>query len=299
MRVLLCGATGFIGRHIARALRDHGHQVLAASRSGQAAVGQQALAVNFMALTQPSDWLPLLTGVDAVINAVGVLRDSRRQPMQLLHTQAPQALFQACADAGVRRVLQVSALGIEGQDSAFALTKAEADNTLLALTERGELDGVVLRPSVVFGRGGAGSELFVKMSRLRWLALPPEGRRTLIQPVAVPDMANACAQLLGPASATRGLLVCTGPQALSLEALLASLRQQRGDKPARVSTMPAALARGSAWAGDLLPCTPWGRQTLGLLQRDNTASVAEAAQFAAVLGHAPCPPDQLLARTWS
>ncbi|HSI49358.1 MAG TPA: NAD-dependent epimerase/dehydratase family protein [Ideonella sp.] len=296
MRVLLCGATGFIGRHIARALRDHGHQVVAASRGGREAVGQEALAVNLMAMTQPRDWLPLLASVDAVINAVGVLRDSRRQPMRLLHTQAPQALFQACAEAGVRRVLQVSALGIEGQGSAYARTKAEADGTLLALTQHGALDGVVLRPSVVFGRGGAGSELFVAMSRLPWLALPPEGRRTLIQPVAVQDLAEACAQLLGPALAQRGLMVCTGPQALSLEALLASLRQQRGDKPARVGTMPAALARSSAWAGDLLPFTPWGRQTLGLLQRDNTASAAEAAQFAAVLGHAPCPPDRLLAQ---
>ena len=54
-------------------------------------------------------WLPHLAGIDAVINAVGVLRDSAGRPLQAMHADAPIALFDACAAAGVRRVVQISA----------------------------------------------------------------------------------------------------------------------------------------------------------------------------------------------
>ena len=108
---LLCGASGFIGRHIACALRAAGWQVRPASR-------RSVPAVDYTRATHASDWQPLLQGASAVINAVGVLRDSRARPMQALHADAPCALFEACAASGVRRVIHISALGIDGGPAA-------------------------------------------------------------------------------------------------------------------------------------------------------------------------------------
>ncbi|PAT30760.1 NAD-dependent epimerase/dehydratase family protein, partial [Vandammella animalimorsus] len=94
--VLLCGANGFIGRHIAQALRRAGWQVRAASR-------HSSPAVDFTQASTPAHWAPLLHGVQAVVNAVGLLRDSRARPMALVHDAAPRALFDACAAHGLRR----------------------------------------------------------------------------------------------------------------------------------------------------------------------------------------------------
>src|SRR5262249_40968004 len=139
------------------------------------------LRVDFARDTTPATWLPRLAGIDAVVNAVGVLRDTRQRPMSAVHLLTPMALFAACAQAGVLRVVHVSALGIEGSATTYAHTKLAAERQLMERSERGELDGIVLRPSVVYGPGGAASQLFDKLSRLPRVPLPAAALRTLVQ----------------------------------------------------------------------------------------------------------------------
>ncbi|MDO5290767.1 MAG: NAD-dependent epimerase/dehydratase family protein [Pseudomonadota bacterium] len=294
-RVLLLGASGFIGRHVHQALLAAGHTVRVAGRTAP----QPAQRVDFARATQAAHWLPLLGEVDAVINTVGVLRDSARQPMQAIHADAPCALFTACVQAGVRRVLHLSALGIDGSDTPYARTKRVADAHLLALHQAGALRATVLRPSLVVGPGSASSRLFMALARLPWLALPQAALRTRVQPLAVGDLADAVAALLGPLptsaqlpSQLPTLLPLGGPSALTLAQFIASLRAQAGHAPARVWPMPGGLTRASARLGDALPLTPWGRQTLALLSADN---VTDPHTLGALIGRAPVPPQQLLA----
>jgi nucleoside-diphosphate-sugar epimerase len=136
-----------------------------------------AVAADFSRDVDTDTWLPRLAGVDAVINAVGVLRDSRRRPIVAVHDTVPRALFEACAQAGVRRVVQVSALGIAGCHVPYARSKIAAENALLAHVDMGRLDGVVVRPSIIFGRDAPGSELFFALARLPVLLLPRAVRR--------------------------------------------------------------------------------------------------------------------------
>ena len=102
MIILLTGASGFIGRHLADALLAHGHDVIVASRKpGHAArPGLREVAADFSRDIEPAAWLSRLAGVDVVINAVGILRESPGQRFELLHERAPRALFAACAEAG-------------------------------------------------------------------------------------------------------------------------------------------------------------------------------------------------------
>jgi uncharacterized protein YbjT (DUF2867 family) len=299
MNILVCGARGFIGRTACDALRRHGHHVVEAA---SVATGPASIAVDFVRDDDPARWLPRLAGIDAVVNAVGVLRDSGHRPLAAVHEQVPRALFEACATTGVRRVVHVSALGIVGSSTAYARTKRAAEDALLAHVRAGRLDAVIVRPSIVFGRAGASSRFFLALSRLPALLLPQAVRATRVQPVAVAELADALARLveapLEPArpsatapDATR-LLAAVGPASLTLGEFIASLRAQAGRAPARVGTLPDALARWSACAGDALPMSPWCSATLALLATDN---VADPAPFERALGRRATRFDALLA----
>ena len=111
MNVLLLGADGFLGRHLQIALETAGHTV----RRGVHRPVRRAdeIAVDYARDVDPGAWRGRLTGVDAVINTVGILREGRGRRFDAIHDQAPRALFAACREAGVRRVIQVSALGAD------------------------------------------------------------------------------------------------------------------------------------------------------------------------------------------
>jgi nucleoside-diphosphate-sugar epimerase len=292
MNILLCGARGFIGRHIAQALRAQGHHVIA-GQSAPAPHGPtaDACAMDFSTDLTPRHWLPRLAGVDAVVNAVGLLRPTRHRSLQAVHTQAPCALMNACAEAGVPRVLHLSALGIEGSPTDYAQTKLAADVHALALHASGRLQVTVLRPSIVFGAGGASSALFSALAHSPLLGLPRPVMRARVQPVAVQDLADAVAQLVAAPSPTPALVNAVGPQALTLAEFIGSLRQQLGKAPARILPLPDTLTRWSARLGDAIPGLPWCSATLSLLAQDNTA---DPTAFARILGRDARPHGLLL-----
>ena len=284
-RVLVCGAGGFIGRAIAAQLRSAGFDVIA-PRSHE---------LDFARLLNAAEWLPHLQGVDAVVNAVGVLRDSRHRPMDAIHHRAPAALFDACAQLGVRRVVQISALGIDASTTRYGSTKRAADEHLLALRNAGRLNATVVRPSIVFGRDGVSSQLFMRLARLPLLVLPAAALRSRVQPVAVGDLADAIARLLAmPEPPAR--LSAVGPRALTLAEFIGTLRQQLGHNAARAFALPDTPSRWSARLGDCVPVQPWCSETLNLLWTDN---IDGAGPFAALLGRAATAPEALVEVAWS
>jgi nucleoside-diphosphate-sugar epimerase len=295
MNVLVCGARGFIGQAVCGALRAHGHRIIEGTTRG----GAGAIAMDFAHDRAMSDWLPRLAGIDAVVNAVGVLRTSPSRSMADVHEHGPAELFEACARSGTRRVVQVSALGIAACATDYARTKRAAECRLDALTRSGRLDGVIVRPSVVFGRQGASSRLFLALSRLPALVLPRVVCLRAIQPVAVVELAGAIAALveapmaLPSQAAVDGapIIEAVGPEAVTIADFIASLRAQSGQAPARVGRLPDRLTHWSARLGDLLPAMPWCSTTLALLARDN---VGDPGAFADWLGRPATRFDRLL-----
>lgn len=284
MRVLICGGTGFLGKHIVNALTQQGHDPVVRSRHTDP-------ALNFAACTSAEQWLVHLQNIDAVINAVGALRDKPGQDLQTLHMKAPAALFDACAQAGVKRVVQVSALGVDKGDTMYATTKRAADDYLLALGALGQLNPVVVRPSIIFGGGGASSKLFILLANLSVLPLPPIMRSTQIQPVAVRDLAEVLAKL-ATTDQSSGIVEIGGPEAVTIEQFIASLRSQMHYGPAKVRLLPQWLSSASAKLGDQLPWMPWCSEAAALLEHDN---ITDPATLAKLLGKAPTDPRQMLA----
>src|SRR5690606_31442450 len=158
MRVLLLGGTGLIGRRLAEWLAGAGHAVVLGVRDrARAPEGMEAVEVDFARDHAAADWLPRLEGVDAVVNAVGIIAPAPGQGFEAIHVRAPLALFEACRQARVGRVVQLSAIGAdEAAQSDYHRTKHTADRALL---DSG-LPAVVVQPSLVFSPEGASTRLF-------------------------------------------------------------------------------------------------------------------------------------------
>ena len=232
MNILLTGANGFIGRNIARALGAAGHRVIAASRSS---------GMDFSRMLSPADWLPHLEGIDAVINCAGIIGESGRQRFDSVHARAPSALFRACADTGVRRVLQISALGAdETAFSDFHLSKRAADDYLRTL----DLEWFVLRPSLIYGRGGKSAELFMRLAMLPLIPVIGDGQQAL-QPVHISDVVATVMHSLA-SSETRQTLDIVGSETIAFAEWLQTMRRAQGRAPARLFHIPFPLAMALA-----------------------------------------------------
>lgn len=295
MHILITGSTGFIGHTVTAALKGAGHSVHGGVSPRRSASRPDQVVMDFAHDTTAAAWLPRLAGIDAVVNAVGVLRDTSARPIDAVHRNAPIALFDACVQAGVQRVVHVSALGIEGSATRYAQTKLAAEAHLKGLAAQHPLRAAILRPSVVFGKGGASSSLFMNLARLPVALLPGAVLAAGVQPVSVHDLAAAVVALLGPAQSQIGTIECTGPEPLTMGNFIASLRQQLGRKPALVLRLPDPLARLSARLGDAVPASPWCSETLAML---GSESIGNPAVFEQLLGRPGVHYSQLVATAW-
>lgn len=165
-------------------------------------------------------------------------------------------------------VVQVSALGVAEGDTAYARSKRSADEHLLGLGAQGQLDAVVLRPSLVFGMAGDSTRLFLRLAKLPILPFPKAVIRARVQPLAVWELAEVCSRLLKEDHDT-GVLELAGSQALGMGAYIACLRQQLGKTtPARVLPLPDAITHAAARIGDALPFSPLFSEALQLLGKN-------------------------------
>ncbi len=280
MRILLVGASGFIGRHLADRLR-HGHQLLWAARtpppSGLSNVTH--LPVDLVRDTDAADWLPRLAGVDAVVNAAGLLRERGTQSFEAIHMRAPIALFDACAARGVRRVVQVSALGADEQArSAYHRSKKAADDHLRRLP----LSFVIVQPSLVFGADGASATLFCQLAALPLLPLPGRGEQQ-VQPVHIDDLVALLGVLI-ESTQVPARIAATGPHPMALRDFLHALRKAMQLPPTLCMPVPMPLMRIAARLGTRLRGALLDTDTLQMLERGNSESSDEMAR---VLGRRP------------
>lgn len=235
MNILLTGASGFIGHNLVAELTAAGHRIKPVCRSE---------GVDFSRMLSVADWLPHLEGVDAVINSVGIIGESGSQRFELLHTLAPSALFRACAQAGVRRVLQISALGADkAAFSAYHLSKRAADDCLRSL----DLDWFVLRPSLIYGLGGKSADLFMRLAALPRIPVIDNGQQEL-QPVHISDVVATVMQSL-TSPKTMQTLDIVGTEIITFAEWLQTMRQALGLPRARLIHIPFRMAMAIAQVG--------------------------------------------------
>lgn len=291
MRILLTGASGFIGTHLAAALVAAGHDVVACvrapQRAGRCMPGIVAIAADFGRDHDVAVWLPRLAGIDCVINAVGSIRESPSQSFEALHARAPKALFAACAQAGVGRIIQISALGADDAASTpYHLSKKAADDFLRGL----DPEWVIIQPSLVYGRGGASAQLFNTLAAAPVIPLIGDGEQR-VQPVYIDDLVSLVVRCVSAPDVVRQTIAAVGPAATSLRAWLVALRHGMRLPRTINLAIPMTLMRLVAKIGDHMPHAPLTRDTLSMLERGNTA---DANVIARILGRPPRAIDQFI-----
>ena len=288
MRVLLTGATGLIGSAVLTGLAGRGHEVVAVARNVAAGArlpgGTSCITLDIATARAPAAWLHHLAGIDAVVNCAGVLQDSPRDSTMGVHVEGASALFAACVEAGVRRVVHVSALGVAGDaPTAFARTKHAGDEALM----RTSLDWVILKPSVVVGRAAyGGSALLRGLAALPVLpSLEHAGRLQIVQ---LDDLVATVLFFLAPGAPAQVRVEIVGPEALSLDAVLGAYRRWLGCGTARSLKVPAWLASVAFRLGDLAGLLGWRAPLRSTLARELARGVVgDAAEWTRLTGIRP------------
>ena len=273
-KIVITGGSGFIGRSVCERLFQHdaGCRLVVPTRRlahGRALQSLPTVDLIEASVFDQAAMATLLQGADALVHLVAILHGSA-DDFERVHVQLPRQLAAACASAGVRRVVHVSALGVAAAaPSAYLRSKAAGE----AVWQQSGLDVTVLRPSVVFGAEDRFTNLFARLQRL-FPVLPLAGAGARFQPVWVGDVAqavvNSLVQRPGPGAPLQQAPVgptieCAGPQVMTLQQIVQQVGSMAGCRRP-VLPLPEAAGLLQAAAMGLLPGTP-------LMSRDNVLSM--------------------------
>ncbi len=296
--VTVFGGSGFVGGQVVRALARRGWRVRVAVRrparawdlKPQGDVGQ-IVAVRCDA-TKPEDVAAAVRGADAVINLIGVLYEGPGRSFHALHVNASRNIAEACAAAGVDRLVQVSAIGANPEGaSAYARTKAAAEMAVREVKP----DAVIVRPSIVFGSGDDFLNRFAAMASMSPFLPLIGGGKTRFQPVWVGDVAEAVARAVVMPEAAGRTFELGGPAVVSFEDVLKLVLRETNRRngllplPFFAARIVGAFAQLTALVG-IAPILT--RDQVAALQSDNV--VSPSAEGLAALGIEPTAMDAIV-----
>jgi uncharacterized protein YbjT (DUF2867 family) len=277
--ITVIGGSGFIGRHIVRALAKRGYRIRVACRRPDLAGHVQPLGTPGQIMPvqanvrYPASLAAACEGAYAVINLPAVLVSKGTQSFDALHVFGAEAAAKAAKAAGAVVFVQMSALGADAEGrSAYARTKAEGE----ARAKAAFPGAIIVRPSIVFGPEDNFFNQFAGMSRLS-PALPLiGGGMTRFAPVFVGDVAEAMARLVDAGAATGKTYELAGPEIFTFKQLLEFTLETIGRKRL-LMPVPWTLARLMGTVLGVLPGAPLTADQVELLKSDNVPS-AEATR---------------------
>jgi NADH dehydrogenase len=293
------GGSGFIGRYVVKRLAAAGHIVRVAVRDPEAALflkpmGAVGQIVPFAAgVTNPAAVASAVAGADIVVNLVGILAERRPGDFARVQADGPKTIAAAAAAAGVKRLVQISAIGADPKSpSLYAKSKGQGEEAVRAAFPA----ATILRPSIVFGPEDQFFNRFGSMASLSPF-LPVIAGGTKFQPVYVGDVADAVMAALTRPEAAGRIYELGGPQVFTFRDLMAWILTETKRKR-RLIELPMWLAEIQATVLENLPGKLLTRDQLLLLTKDNV--VGHGVLSLSELGIVPTPIDlvvpQYLAR---
>jgi uncharacterized protein YbjT (DUF2867 family) len=284
MRILIVGASGFIGSAVAARLADSGHHVATVSRSSSASSHWPHFAIDMARATSPADWSDALKDVDAVVNCAGVFQDGSGDALKGVNLDGAKALFAACERSGVRRVIHISAAGVEREVSTeFSHSKRESEAALMTR----DLDWIILRPGVVIGRAAYGGSALVRgLAALPVLPMLPHTEP--VQTVHLDDLVDTIVFFLRPEAPTKMALDIVGPKRWRFEELVGAFRRWMRWRRAAAVSVPAWLAKLMYNAGDIVRALGWRTPITSTARREMMrGATGDTAPWRDVTGIAP------------
>jgi NADH dehydrogenase len=286
MKVLVTGATGFVGREIVRQLHEKGHSIRILARSRNASRVEEAVSC-WGAEVHPGDVLDAasldgaVNRTEAIIHLVGIIGEAGENTFENVHTRGTGNLVTAARQAKVRRFVHMSALGTRpNAASRYHQTKWAAEE----LVRHSGLDFTVFRPSLIYGPQDQFINLFARLIRLSPVVPLMGSPRARFQPVSVETVAAALTKSLGEPQSTGQTYDLCGPEALTLseivDRILAVLHRRR-----LKLRVPPRLARFQAVLLELIfrrllrKVSPLNRDQLIMLQEDNVGNPRPANEL--------------------
>ena len=268
--IVILGGTGFVGSHLVPRLQRDGHRITVLSRNRdkrrELSVLPGVMVVN-ADVHDPTQLRRHLEGADTAINLVGILneRGSDGSGFRKAHVELTRSLLAACVEAGVPRLLQMSALRAGEGASHYLRTRGEADKWVQA----SPLAWTIFRPSVIFGPGDG---LFFRFaSLLRMVPVLPLARAgAMFQPVYVRDVAEAYARALAHPHTAGQVFELGGPRTIALGELVRWTARMI-DRRRWIIGLPDALGYLQARVGEWLPGKPISRDNFRSLGTDSIA----------------------------
>jgi uncharacterized protein YbjT (DUF2867 family) len=279
MRIVLVGASGFMGRHLLQALTHDQHQCVVLTRAAQRRNTTGMLAGVELAQADVFDADILarhFSSADAVVSMAGILNENDRggRGFHKVHVELVEGIIKACQQSAVTRLLHVSALNAGKGSSYYLKSKGEAEALL------GTADGVnvsIFQPSVIFGRGDDFFNRFAAMLKLMPV-MPLACPKARLQPVYAGDIAAAMLAALEDPMTWGKSYELAGPKSYTLKELV-EWTAQAMDMRRWVMGLPAPLSLMMAALMNLVPGKPFSLDNYRSLKTDNISSGNGFAYF--------------------
>jgi len=275
--VTVFGGSGFVGRHVVRALARRGYRVRVAVRRPDLAgfllpagyVGQISLVQANLRYRQSI--FRAVEGSSHVVNCVGIMFESGRNTFDAVQDFGARSIAEAASAAGAK-LTHISAIGADqNSESSYARTKGRAETTIFSFLP----DAVILRPSIMFGPEDSFFNKFASMARI-FPALPlVGGGKTKFQPVYVEDVAEAVARSIDGTIASGKIYELGGPEVLTFRQCLEMMLRITNRGNALVP-LPFGIASLIGSIASLIPFVqpPITSDQVKLLKTDNVVSDA-------------------------
>jgi NADH dehydrogenase len=283
MKVLVTGATGFVGQEIVRQLPQAGHSVRMLVRDKRPDEGSQRTGVEIHVgnVLDAESLRGALKGIDAVIHLVGIISEVGQSTFENVHVRGTRNIVAAAREQGVKRFVHMSALGTRPNAvSRYHQTKWEAEEIV-----RGSgLEFTIFRPSLIFGPRDMFVNLFAKIIR-RSPIVPILGRRDAkFQPVGIESVAGAFVKSLTEPRAIGQTLDLAGPEIFTMSEIMDQILAVMRRKRLKVH-VPSVVAQIQAGFLEFLfpkilrKAPPLNREQLIMLQEDNVGTAQPANEL--------------------
>ena len=283
MHVLVAGGNGFIGGHLVPELLDAGHEITVLARNPDSDAVPDGVETVSGDVTAYDSIESAVDGHDAVVNLVALSPLFKPKGGDRMHDEVhrhgTENLVRAAEAGGVDRFVQLSALGADPNGAtAYIRAKGQAE----AHVTDSELDGVLIRPSVVFGEGGEFVSFTKKLKGMFAPGVPvyplPGGGKTRFQPIYVDDLVGMLAETLTDDAHVGETYELGGPDRLTLREITNMVYEAEG-KSVSIVSVPMALAGVGLTLGGKVPGFPMGADQYRSLQFDNTTADNDIGAF--------------------
>lgn len=273
LKIVVLGGTGFVGRNLLARLAADGHAITLLSRNLAQHPDRMlppGIVLREVDVYDPTVLRQAFTGVDAVINLVGILneRGDNGRGFRRAHVELTKLVIAAMQLAGTRRLLQMSSLNAGRGQSHYLKSRGEAE----AAVKASGLDWTIFEPSVIFGQDDGLFCRFASLLALPSPVLPLARANCKFAPVYIGDVVEAFVRALRNRRTFGEVYELYGPDVLTLGQIVRMTAKQRGLRRL-VVPLPDALGRLQAFAFDFVPGKPFSSDNFRSLLNDSVGGI--------------------------